>query len=174
MAILIGIGANLPAIGYSTPLDTCKAAIERVRTFEIQVVAVSGWYETAPVPVSDQPWFVNAVFSVRQEQGRTAKDLLDALHKIESEFGRVRVERNEARVLDLDLLDYNGEISGPDGWPHLPHPKIAERLFVAVPLRDVAPTWRHPVDEKAIDEIISDLDMSGQRIRSLAESTLID
>lgn len=129
----------------------------------IRSAATSLFYETAPVPVSDQPWFVNAVAAV--ETDLDAASLLAVLHQVEQEFGRVRRERNEARVLDLDLIDYKGMVSA--GSPLLPHPRMAERAFVLLPLRDVAPGWRHPVSGRTVDDLIAALPPD-QAIRPLS------
>ena len=79
------------------------------------------------------------------------------MHRIEAGFGRVRRERNEPRVLDLDLLDYAGEVSASGQEPALPHPRLRDRAFVLLPLRDVAPEWRHPVSGESIDALITTL-----------------
>ena len=147
----IGIGANLPARGFKTPLDTCCAAIETLTECGFEVTATSRWYESAPVPLSDQPWFINGVAEcgVRKDASST----LTTLHQIESKFGRVRGEVNAPRVLDLDLLDFDGKIStGPAIT--LPHPRMHERAFVLLPMRDLAPTWAHPVLGLTIGDLI--------------------
>jgi 2-amino-4-hydroxy-6-hydroxymethyldihydropteridine diphosphokinase len=84
---------------------------------------------------------------------------------VEHRFGRVRRERWEARVLDIDLLDYRGLVSaGPA--PILPHPAMAERAFVLLPLRDLVPGWRHPVSGLTVGELIAALP-DGQEIRRI-------
>ena len=104
------------------------------------------------MPVSDQPWFVNGVIAV--ETLLSPKELLGLLHEVEAEFGRTRKIRNEARILDLDLIAYDDRImTGPDG-PILPHPRSHERGFVLLPLADVDPDWRHPVTGAAVADLI--------------------
>jgi 2-amino-4-hydroxy-6-hydroxymethyldihydropteridine diphosphokinase len=95
------------------------------------------------MPPSDQPRFINGVAEVATELAPA--ELLERLHRIEAAFGRVRLQSNEARVLDLDLLAYRGCISAPGASPILPHPRLAERAFVVLPLAELAPDWRHPV-----------------------------
>jgi 2-amino-4-hydroxy-6-hydroxymethyldihydropteridine diphosphokinase len=121
----------------------------------ILVAASSSWYATAPIPKSEQPDFVNGV--VRVVTTLDPASLLLLLHRIEDDFGRVRVNRNEARVLDLDLIDYAGRVQSPETGPILPHPRAHERGFVLVPLREIAPRWRHPVTGAGIDALIRDL-----------------
>ena len=161
--LLIGIGANLSPDGYATPRDGCEAAIARLPERGISVRAVSTWYETAPVPLSDQPWFNNAVIAA--ETMLAVEETLAALHAIEALFGRVRTVRNAARVLDLDLIDYGGHCHDGKGLT-VPHPRLHERAFVLLPLRDVAPDYIHPVTGMPIDEMISQLS-TDQQIRPL-------
>ena len=148
--ILIGLGANLPSPDFGSPRQTIAAALGTLEDDAITVGAVSSWYSTAPVPASDQPRFVNIV--ARLDTVMSPDALMHRLHAVEEQFGRVREARNAARVLDIDLLDHNGEIR--DSWPVLPHPRLAERAFVLVPLRDVAPDWRHPVTGEGVDDLL--------------------
>ncbi len=139
--ILVAIGANLPDAAGRPALATCVWA--RAQLMGIApVVQVSRWYRTAPVPASDQPDYINGV--ARLDGGGDPRAVLDALHRIENIAGRVRGVPNAARVLDLDLLAIDGQVVAGDGLI-LPHPRIAQRGFVLLPLSDVAPGWIHPV-----------------------------
>jgi 2-amino-4-hydroxy-6-hydroxymethyldihydropteridine diphosphokinase len=117
------------------------------------------------VPPSDQPWFVNAVASL--ETGLSPAELLAKLHEIEAAFGRTRLGRNEARVLDLDLLTYHGRVSAPGESPVLPHPRLAERAFVVLPLAELAPGWQHPVSGLSASQLASRLS-SAETVEPLA------
>ena len=141
--ILIGIGANLPHPEFGAPRDTCEAALNCLSQAGIAVGKRSRWYESAPVPASDQPWFVNGVALLEVEL--TPADLIERLHAVEARFGRVRQAVNAARLLDLDLLAYGERVSAPGESPILPHPRLAERAFVVLPLAELVPDWRHPV-----------------------------
>jgi 2-amino-4-hydroxy-6-hydroxymethyldihydropteridine diphosphokinase len=113
-----------------------RGALARLEA-ELTVLAVSRVYETDPVGVVDQPAFLNLVVGV--ETTLTPENLLQLLLRIEAEFGRVRVQRWGPRTLDLDLLAYENETrAGPD--LELPHPRMFERAFVTVPLREVLAT----------------------------------
>lgn len=138
--ILIGIGSNLASVA-GPPIATCTQALVHLMSLGVNVVSRSPWYETAPVPVSDQPWFANGVVEVTTNLEPLA--LLDVLQAVEAEFGRVRGEKDAARTLDLDLLAYNHVIFDNPRLI-LPHPRLHERAFVLFPLRDLAPNWRHP------------------------------
>jgi 2-amino-4-hydroxy-6-hydroxymethyldihydropteridine diphosphokinase len=161
--ILVALGANLPHPVHGPPRATLEAALAALERHGLRVLARSRFYETAPVPASDQPWFVNAVVAVATELPPEA--VLAALHAVEAEFGRVRREVNAARVLDLDLLVYDElVIAGAVGGPDLPHPRLHERGFVLYPLRDVAPGWRHPVLGRTVDQLIADLPETAPRL----------
>ena len=130
----------------------------------LKLVARSSWWESAPVPVSDQPWYVNGVAEIATDLDPVA--LLGALHAIEAEFGRVRSVPNAPRVLDLDLLAYGSTVrTGPEA-PLLPHPRLAERAFVLKPLAQVGPDWRHPVSGRSLSEMLAALP-PGQIVRPL-------
>jgi len=140
--ILIGMGGNLDSPVFGPPRETLTAALAAVEHEGICILNRSGWYRSEPLPRSSQPWFVNAVVSVATGLG--APELLAVLQAIETRFGRVRAERNAARILDLDLLAYHGVVIQTTTLI-LPHPRLHERRFVLVPLSEIAPDWRHPL-----------------------------
>jgi 2-amino-4-hydroxy-6-hydroxymethyldihydropteridine diphosphokinase len=153
--ILIGLGGNL-ASHTGAPEATIRAAYAALEAAGVVVAARSRFYRSAPVPVSDQPWYINAV--ARIETDRAPRDLLALLHRIETDFGRQRRGINGARTLDLDLLAYNDRVSpGGADEPVLPHPRMYQRAFVLLPLREVASQWRHPVLDKTVDQLIAEL-----------------
>jgi 2-amino-4-hydroxy-6-hydroxymethyldihydropteridine diphosphokinase len=165
--ILVAVGANLPSPEFGPPLATCEAAWRELERRGLRLVRRSRWFETAPVPPSDQPWFVNGVAVV--ETGLPPEALLALLHDVEKRFGRERREVNAARVLDLDIVAC-GDLVRTEPPPILPHPRLHERAFVLLPLADVAPDWRHPVDGRTVAEMIRALP-ADQPIRPLAEGT---
>jgi 2-amino-4-hydroxy-6-hydroxymethyldihydropteridine diphosphokinase len=153
--ILIGLGANLDSPVWGSPRQTLTAALAALEAAGVAALARSGWYRSGPVPPSEQPWFINAVVSVATPLD--ASDLLALMQKTEIAFGRVRAERNAARVLDLDLLDYCGErIQTPELT--LPHPRIHQRRFVLEPLAELAPQWRHPIFGQTAEQLLAALD----------------
>jgi 2-amino-4-hydroxy-6-hydroxymethyldihydropteridine diphosphokinase len=162
-SILIAIGSNLPSSEFGPPRATCEAALAELSRRGLRILRRSRWFESAPVPASDQPWFVNGVAVV--ETSLSATDLLALLHEIERRFGRERREVNAARVLDLDLIAY-GDLVRTESPPLLPHPRLHERAFVLLPLADVAPEWRHPADGRTLSQMIRALPAE-QSIRPL-------
>lgn len=154
--IYIALGGNLPHPRYGSPRKTLEAALGTLSLRGIRLCRLSPWYQTAPVPASDQPWFVNAVAEI--ETDLTAAQLLALLHIVEADFGRVRSVPNAARLIDLDLLDFRGKVGpGGGGEPILPHPRLAERAFVLRPLADLVPDWRHPATGALVRDLMAAL-----------------
>lgn len=156
--ILIALGANLPS-RFGSPAETIEAAYDALENHGLKVVKKSRIWLTAPVPVSDQPWFHNAVAAV--ETSLDGLELLSLLHKVEAEFGRERFERNEPRVLDLDLIAYNNEIIDRPSLI-VPHPRMHERAFVLLPLKDIAPGWAHPISHVKLDDMLAGIPIEQQ------------
>ncbi len=152
--IVIGLGANLDHPDWGTPRETLVAALGALEDDGVATEARSGWYRSAPVPASEQPWYTNAVAIVATDLD--PHRLLSVMQRIERRFGRVRAERNAARVLDLDLLDYGGErITSSELI--LPHPRMHERRFVLQPLAEIAPHWRHPIIGMSAQQLLAEL-----------------
>ena len=155
-AIFVGIGANLDHPIYGAPRRALEAALAELERRSVRVLRLSPWYRTAPVPVSDQPWYLNAVVEVGTDL--PADSLLARLHEVEELFGRVRTVANAARVIDMDLLDFRGEITvGGPGRAILPHPRMEGRAFVLRPLADLAPDWCPPQIGVSIRSLVAAL-----------------
>ena len=156
--ILIGLGANLPS-RFGPPRETLEAALQSLRDRNITITRRSRYWRSAPVPISDQPWYLNGVVAVATRLA--PGDLLMQLHHIEADFGRVRGVRDAPRLIDLDILAYGRRRSAEA--PILPHPRMADRAFVLLPLAEIAPDWRHPESGKGVAQLIADLP-PGQQI----------
>lgn len=128
----IALGSNL-----SNPHEQVRQAIDLIGDIPDTVLKkTSSLYETAPVGYVDQPDFVNAVVMV--ETSLTAMQLFKALQAIELKQGRVRTIKNGPRVIDLDLLLFDEQKIETDELI-VPHPRMFEREFVMVPLREIEP-----------------------------------
>lgn len=148
--IIIALGANLPS-RFGEADATLQAAAKRMTDEGLKVIAGSSIWKTAPVPISDQPWYKNAIVAV--ETDLTPDALLKLLNKIEDNFGRVRTVRNAPRLLDLDIIAYNDVVlDDPDLT--IPHPRMHDRAFVLHPMAEIAPNWHHPTLKKSLTELI--------------------
>ena len=142
----------------------CQKGIEAIGSTRGCVVrAESPLYETEPVYLEDQDWFLNGVAEIG-----TALDpetLFEKLKGIEHAMGR-RVEgvRFGPRVLDLDILFYDDRVVR-SGLLEIPHPMLHERRFVLRPLCDLAPELVHPVLGASMGALLSGLDDGGKRVR---------
>jgi 2-amino-4-hydroxy-6-hydroxymethyldihydropteridine diphosphokinase len=150
--ILLALGANLPSPA-GPPVATLRAALARLERLGVKILSVSSFYESAAWPDPADPAFVNAVAAV--ETGLQPVELLDLLHGVETDFGRLRSAPNAPRKLDIDLLDHDGKVMA--GAVALPHPRMTGRGFVLAPLAEVAPDWRHPATGQSVGELLAAL-----------------
>lgn len=140
--VLIGLGCNVPLV--AEPGEETEAKIAQLNMAignmcmmpDTQIMDVSSFYESEPAYYMDQDPFINAVVLLRS--GLPPKEMLDYLHAIENNLGRVREIENGPRTLDLDILDYQMYDYSTDDLT-LPHPRVCERDFVAKPLLEVCP-----------------------------------
>lgn len=159
-AIFIGLGSNL-----GDRLALLRAALERLDSEEdIRVLRVSPLYESRPWGFADQPDFLNAVAELRSD--RPPRPLLALLKSIERALGRPAVDpiRYGPRPIDLDLLLYGDRVMRDLSTPlpiEIPHPHLAERAFVLLPLADLAPDLVHPTLGQPIAALCGGLDASG-------------
>jgi 2-amino-4-hydroxy-6-hydroxymethyldihydropteridine diphosphokinase len=156
----IAMGANLPSHA-GPPEATLAAAASRLKDLG-RLAARSSLYLTEPVGLADQPRFTNAVIAL--ETGLAPAALLDGLLNLERAFGRNRAEgvRNGPRSLDLDIL-LMGDITLREPCLEIPHPRLAERAFVLVPLNEIAPHAVDPVRGKPASELLAALAARHQR-----------
>jgi 2-amino-4-hydroxy-6-hydroxymethyldihydropteridine diphosphokinase len=139
--------------------------IERLRRLG-DVVAVSSFYETEPVDVPAQPWFLNCAVALETE--RMPKQLMGRLLALEQEMGRRRSLAKGPRVIDIDILLFGKSIVDTAGLV-VPHPALHERRFVLEPLAEIAPEVRHPVFKRTIRELRDALPTTGQAVKKIAQ-----
>jgi 2-amino-4-hydroxy-6-hydroxymethyldihydropteridine diphosphokinase len=141
-----------------------NSAIRRLNTLG-KVITVSSFYETEPVELTAQPWFLNCVVELDTE--KMPKQLLAAILDIEKEMGRKRIEKKGPRTLDIDILLFGDSIVKAKGLA-IPHPTMQDRRFVLEPLSEIAPEVRHPVLKKTVCELRDALP-PGQAVRRSPE-----
>jgi 2-amino-4-hydroxy-6-hydroxymethyldihydropteridine diphosphokinase len=131
------------------PRESLARACRELDSAGVKVVACSSLYITAPVGGGRQPPYLNAVLKVQTDIPPAR--LLRLLKQLERRAGRRSTPPMQARPLDIDILDYGGRHLNwrprrrERGRLILPHPHLAERAFVLVPLLELAPKWSHPV-----------------------------
>jgi 2-amino-4-hydroxy-6-hydroxymethyldihydropteridine diphosphokinase len=137
----------MPHGGVSGPA-LLTAALLAIEAAGVKVLSLSGFWASPAWPPENppQPDFTNAVALVDPVE-LDADSLYAVLAEVERVFGRERRARWAARTLDLDLIDFRGQVSpgANQGALILPHPRAHERAFVLAPLAEIAPDWRHPV-----------------------------
>ena len=152
---VLSVGANL-----GDRLGTLQGCVQAIAGLpDTDVLAISPVYETAPVGGPAQPDYLNAVLVVQTDLPPRA--LLEAAHRIEADFGRVRAERFGPRTLDVDLISYGGQISD-DPALTLPHPRAHQRAFVLAPWHDIDPRAELP-GRGAVTGLLAGLDRAGVR-----------
>jgi 2-amino-4-hydroxy-6-hydroxymethyldihydropteridine diphosphokinase len=147
--VAIGLGANL-----GDRLGTlAKAATELAEDF-LEGAVVSSVYESPPWGVKEQPDFLNAVIVGESEWRPPA--ILNYLKDLESRLGRKPGPKYGPRIIDLDILAY-GETEWSGDGIEVPHPRLTERDFVLLPLKEVWPGWRHPRLGRTVETLCADL-----------------
>ncbi|HET8828102.1 MAG TPA: 2-amino-4-hydroxy-6-hydroxymethyldihydropteridine diphosphokinase [Pelobium sp.] len=148
--VFLGLGGNLG---------------ERFKNIELALIAIearlgpiykrSSIYQTKAWGGIEQPDFLNMV--VEALTPHNPEEVLDKIQKIETDLGRVRIERWGARVIDIDLLFYNDEIVNLSRLI-IPHPLIEKRKFVLLPLAEIAKEWMHPRLKKTVGQLLNNCD----------------
>ena len=152
--IYINIGSNLNST-KGDRLFNLKKTLELIRLENIRIKAVSSVYETPSYPNKNNPKFLN--IGIEVECKDTPAYLIKKFNKIEKKLQRTREIKNQPRTCDIDLIDYDGRILNSKKIT-IPHPKAHLRNFVLFPIREISPTWIHPILNKRIDLLIKKLD----------------
>lgn len=154
----IGIGSNI-----GDPLKNCYEATKKIGQIQhSRLISCSPLYKTEPVGVKGQDWYINGAVSMAT--GLLARELINKLLAIEADMGRVRNERWEPRIIDLDILLFGGDIINEKDLV-IPHPLMHERRFVISPMVDLAPDLIHPVLGKTMTELLLAISDDNQVLR---------
>ena len=152
-------------IAFGSNIGDREANINRafeVLKQKIKIIKTSSLYETKPMYLENQEWFLNGAAKVDTEL--KPKELLGFLKSTEKKLGRKEAGRNGPRIIDLDILFYGDQILNENDL-HVPHPKIQERAFVLVPLAEIEPNLIHPVYKKSISKLLSELKYDKSEIK---------
>ena len=154
----LSLGSNLGDRAAS--LNT---AIEKLSSLGI-VASVSDFYETEPMEVRDQPWFLNCAVKLMTE--KTAAELLEGILQLESSMGRRRIQKKGPRTIDIDILLFGASIIQTESLT-VPHPAMHERRFALEPLAEIAPDAMHPAMHRSVRNLLDSLP-AGQQVRRIA------
>jgi 2-amino-4-hydroxy-6-hydroxymethyldihydropteridine diphosphokinase len=145
----VGLGSNLgDRAGY------LLLAVRGMLEAGLDVIRLSSIYETEPVEYENQPAFLNMVAELRGSTLPSPEQVLARLLRIEYALGRTRDVRMGPRTIDLDLLIFKDQRSETQ-FLTVPHPRLASRRFVLVPLNELVPNVHHPVLEKSISQLLA-------------------
>lgn len=158
-SVYIGLGSNLG----DRHAYIARAVDELKRIRDSKLVSISSVYESDPFGKTDQPKFFNAAAEI--ETALLPAELLAELQSIEMKVGRTSTERWGPREIDLDILAYDGVVF-EDEHVTVPHPGIAERKFVLVPLKEIAPDLVHPVSGMTVEELAAHCPDHGRVVKT--------
>jgi 2-amino-4-hydroxy-6-hydroxymethyldihydropteridine diphosphokinase len=158
----LGLGSNI-----GNREKNLAAVLDHLAAADIRISRVSSIYETEPMGLAAQRWFLNMVAEV--ETDLFPMQLLTRTLKIERSLGRVRTIPNGPRIIDIDILLYSKAVVHSAAL-EIPHPRMGERRFVLVPLAELAPDLRHPVTHRSIRQMLDEA--PSQAVRRLHKESV--
>lgn len=158
--VYLSLGSNLG----DRPANL-RTAIEKLGMLG-EVEAISSFYETEPVEMTAQPWFLNC--ALRLDTEKMPRQLIAGILSLEQEMGRQRKQPKGPRAIDIDILLFGSSIVELKGLT-IPHPRMHQRRFVLEPLAEIAPEVRHPVFKRSARELRDALP-AGQTVKKVVAS----
>jgi len=151
--IHLNIGSNLDS-KYGSRFDNISLAINLLKDSKIKVKKISNFYETPSYPNRNFPKYLNVGLVIDFENNYI--NLLKKIKLIENKIGRIRLKKNDPRVIDIDIIDFRGKIKKSKDLT-LPHPRCHLRNFVLFPILQIDPNWSHPRLKKNVQYLINNL-----------------
>jgi len=168
--IHINIGSNLDS-KYGTKFKNISIAINLLIDSKVKIKKISNFYETPSYPNKKLPKFAN--IGLLAEYDLEHAKLIKEISLIEKKIGRVKSKKNDPRVCDIDIIDFNGLIKR-NKLLKLPHPRSHTRNFVLYPIKEIDPKWIHPISKKNVDFLINELSQNSRiEITRLRKSVII-
>ena len=169
--IHLNIGSNLDST-YGSRFDNISIAINLLINSKIKVKKVSNFYETPSYPNKNFPKFLNVGLAI--EYNNKYSNLFKIIKQIEKKLGRIKTTKNNPRVIDIDIIDFKGEIKITRELI-LPHPRCHLRNFVLFPILQIDPNWFHPILKKNVQYLINNLSQKSRiEITRLQKNVNID
>jgi 2-amino-4-hydroxy-6-hydroxymethyldihydropteridine diphosphokinase len=145
--VYLGLGSNL-----GDRAANLERAMGALAAAGLEIVRRSSLYMTEPLGFGPQNWFLNCAVEAATEL--MPRQLLHSAQQVERDMGRRKLVRGGPRIVDIDILFYAAHVVRMADL-EIPHPRIAERRFVLVPLREIAPALRHPTLRRTIGELLA-------------------
>ena len=169
--IILNIGSNLESL-KGDRFFNLKKTLELIKLENIKISKISSIYETPSYPNQKNPKFLNIGIEIKSKY--SPESLIKKFNKIEKKLERTRGIKNQPRTCDIDLIDHNGKVYNSKNLT-IPHPRAHARNFVLFPIRDLSPTWTHPILNKRIDFLIKKLSLKlRNEITRIKERVIIE
>ena len=150
--IHLNIGSNLNS-NHGSRFDNISIATQLLLEAKLKIDRVSNFYETPSYPNRQLPKFINVGVLAKNYD---LSKLYKTIYLIEKKIGRIKTKKNDSRVIDVDIIDFNGKIKDSNNLI-LPHPRAHLRNFVLYPILEIDPKWSHPILKKNAQFLINNL-----------------
>lgn len=169
--IYLNIGSNLQS-KYGDRFKNLAASVHLIKKLNVKIIGTSCIYETPSYPIKKYPKFLN--LCVKLESKILPNKFINHIKNIEKKLGRFKSFKNNPRICDIDIIDFNGIIVNSSKLI-LPHPRLHLRNFVLYPLREIEPNWYHPILRKNLNYFINHLNIiSRLEITRLNKNVIIN